>query len=411
LGFVKMQKPNETLERCELVEHLKEDILAWLPLDCLCRSRLVCKQWNTLVSSTRFITTKWAEAPPNRMPWLVVHNGKPKMPSGFVYSFFTRAWKKTSCVSVSFLLQDHEKVDSVHCEGSTAGLFLVNTFSVSRIPNGISISSDFIVCNPLTRAAKRLPHMTSIFSPSARGIMCDTQETYKVVTVGQPCPLGPEIVEIYDSNEKSWRIVGQVQKDVRVRDMRMVFCSGSFYCLTDISGGRGIMGFSIREGTFVYAPLPEIADKEMKYHLLVYGLRILVAGVLVEGGQPIEEVFIWEFEKKEEVVSSSPSSSWKEIARMPLSMCKVLNRTFPGSWGLFFRCIGVGDYALIVYQAVDVEEGDVLEMLVYSFSQNSWSLLPSCPLDKDTAAAIHDGRIDGSGNVMAFEPRPDMKVE
>jgi hypothetical protein len=41
-------------------EDMREEILALLPLECLCRSR-TCKNWNTPLSSTKFVTSRWVE--------------------------------------------------------------------------------------------------------------------------------------------------------------------------------------------------------------------------------------------------------------------------------------------------------------------------------------------------------------
>jgi len=43
-------------------------------------------------------------------------------------------------------------------------------------------------------------------------------------------------------------------------------------------------------------------------------------------------------------------------------------------------------------------------VVVYNISEKTWSRLPNCPLDEDIVYNIWEG------SVMAFEPRPDMKV-
>ena len=66
-------KQHSTVDN-ELPHDLKETILTWMPVKSMGRFSTVSKQWNTLLSSKKFITTKWAEAPPNREPWLVIHD-------------------------------------------------------------------------------------------------------------------------------------------------------------------------------------------------------------------------------------------------------------------------------------------------------------------------------------------------
>lgn len=389
-----MPKQDGCFPNYELPHNLIEEILVWLPMESLCRFRLVSKQWNDLISSTKFITTKWTEAPPNRMPWLVVPNAK--MSDCWAYCFFTGAWRKTSSISLSFLLQEHGNKCEIYCDASATGIFLVDIgppFSVST------------VCNPITRTSLKLPPLSSIRTVSARGIVGNSPDTYRVVAVGLSCQERAETVEtveIYDSSEKSWRIAGQLPGDLWVIGSTMVFCEGYFYCLAAILGGWGIVGFNITEGISISAPLPEMAnDKNMTLRLLTCGSRVLVSGGIIEdGGLLFQELIIWEFDKMKVDSSSSSSLFWKLISRLPPSMCKDLNRALPDVHPLF-SCIGMGDCIFIVYVVVDV-----VEVVAYSLSQKSWSLLPSCLIDEDTVTAMRTNH----ANVMAFEPRPNMKV-
>ena len=64
--------------------------------------------------------------------------------------------------------------------------------------------------------------------------------------------------------------------------------------------------------------------------------------------------------------------------------------------------IGVGDCIYIFYVSMDG-----VKVAAYSLSQKSWSLLSSCSLpDDNTIGAVSMGLV----NVMAFEPRPNMKL-
>lgn len=143
-GNGELQTKTLGLGYCELPEYLREEILARLPVESLCRFRSVCQDWNALLSSAKFLTTKWAEAPHNKNPWLFVQNVYSKIPNGWVYCFYTRTWEKSSRLCLSFLKQNQ---NYVQCFGSAAGLFLV---------------THFLVCNPLTKTFLKLPHMSSI---------------------------------------------------------------------------------------------------------------------------------------------------------------------------------------------------------------------------------------------------------
>lgn len=415
--MAKLQQ-NKFLGCCELPEHLREEVLVWLPLQYLCKFRIVCKQWNSLISSTKFITNKWAEAPPNSVPWLVVQwkvlqETDSEGPFSLAYCFFTKTWKRTSSISLSFLLQEEEMTNYVfNCYGSAAGLFLAGTADPNPFP--------LVVANPLTRTFLHLPPLSSIQRIFARGIVegdGDSRDSYKVVVVGKKNPLNPHIVEIYDSTEKSWRIAGQLLEEVQAvgtgmgmtMGIGMVFCDDSFYLLTIINGLWGIMGFSIIEGISLYAPLPEMANEKYIFpYLLACGSRVLVAGGIVKDTDGLlQEVIIWEFVKVKGDYCS-PSSRWKEIARMPLSLYEDVNRTLsdidcPCCLGAgdcacpFVCCVGVEDRVCFV-----VNRGmQVIDVVVYSVNEKTWSWLPSCHVDDEDIWA---------GFVMAYEPRPDMKV-
>lgn len=170
------------------------------------------------------------------------------------------------------------------------------------------------------------------------------------------------------------------------REYMTVFCEGFFYCFVETRGVLGIMGFSITEGTYIYAPLPEMTI----INLFTCGSRVLLSG-LFSG-----DLIIWEFDKVK-VDSSNPSSlCWKLITRIPPFMRQDILALIPLSG------IGVGDCIYIFYVSMDR-----VKVAAYSLSQKSWSLLSSCSLpDGNTVGAISMGLV----NVMAFEPRPNMKL-
>jgi len=41
----------------------------------------------------------------------------------------------------------------------------------------------------------------------------ESLDTYKVVVVGKSRPLSVQIIEIYDSNDRSWRIAGHLPEE------------------------------------------------------------------------------------------------------------------------------------------------------------------------------------------------------
>jgi hypothetical protein len=105
----------------ELPKHLKKEILGCLPLEDVHRYRCVCKPWNALLSSNKFINRIWAESPINQQPWLVLSDDMPNTPC-MAFCFYTRTWK--SCFSLSFL--EKQGTVKVNWRGSVPGVVLVD---------------------------------------------------------------------------------------------------------------------------------------------------------------------------------------------------------------------------------------------------------------------------------------------
>lgn len=222
------------------------------------------------------------------------------------------------------------------------------------------------------------------------------------------------VVEIYDSTYKSWRIAGHLSKDLQVTGLGMligmgmgmtlpmVFCDSSFYCLTVFNRALGVLGFSIRNGAYTFIPLPEMAnEKNPRPYLLACRSRVLVTvGIIKEGGDLLQEIIIWKLEQGiSSSLPSSSSSSWKEIARMPPSLCGRVNMIHSFVDWPFSHCIGTGDYAGFIFLGHMRE----MEVVVYNIRENTWSWLPSCPLNDD------QGYVRAT-RAMAFEPRPGTRV-
>ena len=170
-----------------------------------CGSRCVCKEWNVLFLSSKFITNRWAEAPPNKEPWLFLCRESEEEPvNSSAYCFFTQTWK--NCSSLSFISKRSEYAKyGAFYRGSAQGMFLVDVYSDGP--------RRYYVCNPLTRVFLKLPSQSSIGYILTRDIVArnvGNQETYKVVVVGLSREWDVMIAETYDASEKSWVVVGHL---------------------------------------------------------------------------------------------------------------------------------------------------------------------------------------------------------
>lgn len=414
----KMRWEGLDLPRCECSDlplDLIKEILAWLPVDSLCRFRSVCQEWNALITSTNFITGTWAEKPPNRNPSLVCVEVKI---SGSASCLFNWTWKKPSSISLSFAHNTRMEEDT-HCWGSAAGLFLMEYKSEFGSEFGSAFGSAFVVCNPLTTTSLQLPpllsiqHIERMFIEGGEG---DSRDTYIVVGVGQTRNDDSVFtVEIYNSTHKSWRIAAQV----KLREVRnMVYCKGNLYWQEKEDYGMG--SYSIREGVSIFAPFPEMAANLVRNpYLFTCGSRLLLTGMMpilpTSYKDPDEDLYymIWEFDKMK-VNSSSSSSSWKEIARMPEE--DMLGRIAVGGYGdqdIFDSIIvGVGDCVCFIWYM-----NESIDVVAYHIIEDTWDRLPNHILHHNGSTWFSfdecDSRINWDGDrewPVAFEPRPDMKV-
>ncbi|GLJ45441.1 hypothetical protein SUGI_0956800 [Cryptomeria japonica] len=80
----------------KLPQDLKELIFSKLPLESICSSRIICKEWNSILSSDNFLSSL-----PVQYPWLLIcHEEKDKNWRCMTYCFSAQKWRN---LSVSFL--------------------------------------------------------------------------------------------------------------------------------------------------------------------------------------------------------------------------------------------------------------------------------------------------------------------
>jgi hypothetical protein len=359
----------------ELPDDLKEEALSYLPAESFCRYRGVCKEWNALISSTKFVTNDWLAAPPNRKPWLVFCQD-PNLLSCMAYNFFTNTWKR---FSFDFLKNGYE----LWIHGSAAGLFLTSG----------SISA-YTVSNPLTRKSLELPRINTFTTIKAMTIVAvegqgHNGETYKVIAVTM---LGNEQrVEIYDSCLKSWTTAGHLPRNLWFFQARIVISEDFLYYhgIEVDSFTRCIVAFSVQNGTSIFVPLPLHLQGESYNNrcdvLFTCGSRVLL------GTSKPDVIIIWELEKPRLGLNNLEV---REIARMPPSVLEDLKRKEGSSFDSFkFSFEGMRDMVYI---------RNVNEVLVYNLSTNIWKWLPR--------RSDRGPNLDFIPDIFTFEPRPDMKV-
>lgn len=387
----------------QLPDDLKENALAWLPAKSIGRYSVMCKEWNALLSSTKFITNDWAAAPPNNKPWLVLQY--PGIPSTcMAYCFYTNTWKRFSLA----FLEEKYRVSATNRRRflgghrSAAGLLLAS-IEESHFHPVITHT----VSNPVTGNSLQLPTINNSFSWSTATMLVageghgHTGETYKVIALAQSASVQntagylPQRVEIYDPRLKSWSTAGQLPQNWSLLQERSVISENMLYSqvLELNSGTHGIGTFSVQNGTsmFILLPLEDVGGGERYDSLFTCGSRVFLATCIRhDDSSKISDFIIWELDKP----NLGSNYSWREIARIPSSLLEDLKEDDTGS--LLFECQGIRDLVCIVY-----ERECVHETLFYNLSENTWKWLERHSVEVGEYSPF----------IFFFEPRPDMKVE
>ncbi|GLJ55020.1 hypothetical protein SUGI_1181140 [Cryptomeria japonica] len=177
----------------EFPEHIVEEIFSNLLFEFTLRFRIVCKQWDKLLSSNRFLSSL-AESD----PWILLCSSTDCM----AYCFLTQSWKN---LSLSFLPSRTTKTlslgNSRFCS-SGAGLLLIQ-FGWPR---------KYMICNPITRTYRYI-HPVISQSATLSAIM-DDGESYKIVGVTHEGNHGS--LRIYHCSKSSCQI--ELELPLKPRD-------------------------------------------------------------------------------------------------------------------------------------------------------------------------------------------------
>lgn len=187
----------------------------------------------------------------------------------------------------------------------------------------------------------------------------DDPGTYEVVVVGKTRQDGV-IAEVYSSSTKSWKVRGSLPHGLVIRNDEMFVCNGFLFCLTVPDG---MMAYHFREGKSVGIDVPD--SRSNIWHRLVACESSIVMVGGIEENHVLKEVRMWELLHKDAGYHDGDGFSWKEMGKMPESVCRQFRRDSCSTW---FECVGVGDK--ICFRA----HGS-LQVVVYSVTHGSWSWL------------------------------------
>lgn len=358
-----------------LPDDLLERILAFLPIPSLFRAGSVCKKWNGIVSSRRFL---WNSSQvPSQKPWYFMFTSTDE-PAGYAYDPRLRKWFgiELPCIETSNWLK-----------ASACGLvcFMDND---SR--------SQIYVCNPITRMYKEIVEPPGPKYPdySALAISVDkASHDYTISVVKSKQIPGTFFqwdlsVHIYHSETTMWvTSSNEVLTGWRGGD-ESVICDGVLYFLIYSTGGTATenrhrllkRNLSSRSShglfeNFISVPCPLTCGRLMN----LKGKLVMVGGI----GKPdrpdiIKGIGVWILN----------GNKWDDVSRMPhkyLQGFGELDDVFASS----------GTENLIYIQTYG---GPAL--LVFDMNTKQWKWAQKCPVTKRFPLHLFTG--------FCFEPRLEI---
>ncbi|GLJ54981.1 hypothetical protein SUGI_1180410 [Cryptomeria japonica] len=387
-GIVVSERSDEESVWSECPDHMLEVMFSSLPVEFSSRFRIVCKEWNTLLSSNRFLSSL-----PEGDPWILRCSSTHAM----AYCFLTQSWKTISLrflpsETIRSLSQEHSIVHS-----SGAGLLLI-----ARIRGP---QKKYIICNPLTSTYRYLP---TVIANNVRAVtIMDNGESYKIV--GLSNKRNPTCIQIYNCFEKSWQI--EVELPLPREDFSFLYIVCVNGLLIYTSWDYKIVVWNVEDKRTQLVPFPEVDQSILRDNMNIPLYRLARLAKLAVCGSsflfiliylqinPDQRVVnshlnVWELKWENEDMSIW---TWREVTRMPPDMCQEFIKA-----GYLLESIFLSQY-----QAVNV--GNFLcltngyrntELFVYSLHGKCWSRIK----------LRQSVRFQRYKSILGFQPKPDMKV-
>lgn len=330
----------------ELPEDLHEPVIARLPIATFFRFRVVCRKWNSLLTSSSF-SRHFSEVHRTN-PWFyaIVHGGVygfDTVNGGAMYDPSLKKWHHLSIPSLRskiFL--------TVASAGGLVCLLDIN-------------NRHFYICNPLIKTIKELP-LRSARSRSrvAVGMVLTenaTNGSYKVIWLG--CN-GDH--EIYDSAQSRWSRQGSLPPSIKL-PLSLNFRSQTVCIGTTLyfirANPDGILTYDVATGVWkqFVIPLPlHITD----HTIAECGGKVMLVGLLSKNAAMC--VCIWELQKM--------TLLWKEVDRMPNVSCLEY-------YGKRVKMTCMGNQGMLMLSLRSLRSN---RFITYDLRRKKWEKVPECTL-------------------------------
>lgn len=215
-----------------LPDEIVELVLKRLPFSSLIQFRVICKQWNSVITSSEFARTCQKQISPKCVPVLVANDlMESNKWSINPYDSESNLWLT---YSLSFL---HDACENgpLYLTASSGGLMCFDTQDRRNI----------IVCNPITRQWRllQLPdtagqlirttcscHDTD-YRHTLTGLLVDLETGHYKLLVASLAKCAEKRTLVYDSTQRSWTRGAQVPDGKRFVNPGALTCNGNLYCL------------------------------------------------------------------------------------------------------------------------------------------------------------------------------------
>lgn len=361
-----------------LPDDLLERILAYLPIASIFRAGCVCKQWQEIITSERFLWSL-SHVPPHK-PWYFMFTSCDDS-NGYAYDPILRKWYNIELPYID---------NSNWFIASSCGL-------VCFMDN--DTRSEVCVCNPVTRSFLKLiePPGLKFSDYSALAISVNRESSSFNVAIIKSKQVPDNFfqwdisIHIYNSENAKWvTTLTEVLSGWRAGD-ESVICNGVLYFLVYSTGGgmsenrHALVAYNISNrssnGTltrsFISVPCSLTCGRLMNQK----GKLVMVGGIgKHDRTDIIKGIGIWVLNEK----------TWVEISRMPHKFFQGF-----GEFDDVFASSGTED---LVY----IQSYGAPALLIFDMNHKQWKWAQKCPVTKRFPLQLFTG--------FCFEPRLEIKV-
>ncbi|XP_021757595.1 F-box/kelch-repeat protein At3g61590-like [Chenopodium quinoa] len=360
-----------------LPDDILERVFGHLPVSTIIKAGCVCKKWNDMLQSERFLQNLPSTSP--QKPWYFMFTSDSD-PQGHVYDPMLLKWYRFEIPYV--------EMPSWNLFSSSGLVCFMDNDSRRKL----------YVCNPVTRCCRKLagPYGTELSDYCALAVSLDeSSRKYTLAIVRSKQAPGEQAdwglsIDVYSSKNKLWSSLVEVNLQAWRSGADSVICGGILYfvvyltrTLGFINSHYGVLAYDLASGSFdldvvervILAPCPVTCMRLMN----IKEELVMVGGIEKQGRSGvIKGIGIWVLKGK----------AWEEVSRMP-------NKFFRG-FGEFDDVFASSGFDNLIY----IQGYGTPALLMFDMTTKEWRWSHKCPATKKFPLQLFSG--------ICFEPRFDI---